>query len=59
MFKIVKAIIKGELPKNCRDCWRKNCYAMNYHTCGIMANREIEDISRRPDWCPLEIESEE
>ena len=59
MFEIVKVTIKGELPKSCLDCWRKNCYATSYHTCGIMVNREIENITRCPDWCPLELKSEE
>jgi len=59
MFEIVKVTIKGELPKSCLDCWRKNYYEDDYHTCGVMANREIKDIFHRPDWCPLELESEE
>lgn len=54
----IKAVIVDEMPSNCGNC--KFLYvghSKGFYGCNL--NIKQVDIQVRPDWCPLELESED
>ena len=56
-MKVIKVIV-DELPESCKECIYPNWNSLGDRYCQV-ALRLIYDDKKRPDWCPLRLESEE